>query len=213
MARLLNTENLATFLARLRSAGFSELDVHRVHAAYIIAKNEFRSKTRKERDAFGNEVRYFEHLRRVAILMLEMGCTDPDEIIAALLHDLVEDTRLTIAFVEANFGPKVARRVSRVSKVPKEGYHERLVAFGEWEDFRLKGCDRLDNLRSLEAGSLAFRKKQIVETDREYLPLFDRMVDESVPDERANMERLRRTIHAELATQRAHLERDSAATA
>lgn len=202
-------ENLATFLARLRTV-FAERDVHRIHAAYIIAKAEFRSKSRKERDEYGNPVRYFEHLRRVAIILIEMGCTDPDEIIAALLHDLVEDTRLTVAFVEAVFGPKVAQRVSQVSKVPKEGYHERLVKFGTWKTFRLKACDRLDNLRSLAAGSVEFRRKQIAETEVDYLPLFDRMVTECPPAERANMERLRAAIHAELARQRELLARLSA---
>ncbi len=205
-------ENLATFLARLRAV-FPERDVHRIHAAYIIAKAEFRSMARKERDAYGNPVRYFEHLRRVAIILIEMGCTDPDEIIAGLLHDMAEDTRLTIAFIEAVFGPKVARRVSQVSKVPKEGYHDRLVTLGTWETFRLKACDRLDNLRTLEAGSLEFRRKQIAETEAEYLPLFDRMVDECPPEERANMERLRRLIHEEVDNQRRLLVRDLAAGA
>lgn len=195
-------ENLATFLARLRAAGIPEAGVHRIHNAYIVAKAEFRSKTRKERDAFGNPVRYFEHLRRVAIILVEMGCTDPDEIIAAILHDLTEDTRLTVAFIEAVFGPRAAQRVSQVSKVPKDGYLERLATLGTWKSFRLKACDRLDNLRSLEAGSLEFRRKQIAETEHEYYPVFDRMVAEAPVAERANMERLRAAIHAELDRQR-----------
>lgn len=194
-------ENLETFLARMRMV-FAERDVHRIHAAYIIAKAEFRSKTRKERDALGNLVRYFEHLRHVAIIMIEHGCRDPDEIIAALLHDLIEDTRLTLAFVEAVFGPEVARRVSQVSKAPKEGYHDRLVTFGTWKTFRLKACDRLHNVRTLEAGSEEFRRKQIAETEAEYLPLFNRMVDECPSSERGNMERLRRAVVDELARQR-----------
>ncbi len=213
MARLPLKENLATFLARLRSAGFSERDVHLIHAAYIIAKAEFRSMSRKERDAYGNAVRYFEHLRRVAIILVELGCRDRDEIIAALLHDLVEDTRLTVAFVEAVFGPAVAHRVSQVSKVPKEGYLERLVAFATWETLRLKGCDRLDNLRSLSAGSLEFRRKQIAETEDHYYALFDRMVRECPPARREHVDLLRRLIHEEVANQRRLLERDLSVSA
>lgn len=204
MAWLLVKENLETFLARLRMV-FCERDVHRIHNAYIVAKAEFASKTRKERDAFGNPVRYFEHLRRVAIILIEMGCRDADEIIAGILHDLREVTRLTVAFIEAVFGPLVAQRVSQVSKVPKEGYLERLTTLGTWKSFRLKACDRLDNLRTLDAGTPEFRAKQIAETEHEYLPLFDRMVVECPPAERANMERLRAAIHAELDRQRALL--------
>ncbi len=198
-------ENLSTFLARMRAV-FPERDVHRLHDVYIVMKAEFRPRFRKEIDGNGKPVRYFEHLRGVAIIMVdEAGCRDPDAVKEALLHDAIEDTRLTAAFIEANYGSDVAREVSRVSKVPKEGYGERLAAFGTWKTFRLKACDRLHNLRTLRHGSDDFRRKQIAETEREYYPLFDRMVDECPAGERRNMERLRRLIHAEVRAQRSLL--------
>lgn len=206
-------ENLSSFLARMRAV-FGEDDVHRIHIAYIVAKEEFRSKTRKERDALGKLVRYFEHLRHVAIIMVEeAGCRDAYAVIAALLHDAIEDTRLSLAFIETNFGREVARDVSQVSKVPKEGYLGRLLNFGSWKTFRLKACDRLHNLRTLHHGSIDFRRKQLEETVRDYYPLFDRMVDECSKKERKNMKNLRRLIHEEVATQRRLLDEATAASA
>ena len=64
-----------------------------------------------------------------------------------------------------------------ISKVPKEGYAERLIHFGDWRAMMLKGCDRLDNLRSLDAASPAFRAKQVNETRKVYYAIFNRMVE------------------------------------
>ena len=198
-------ENLATFLARMRAV-FPEQAVHELHAFYIVMKAEFRSKKRMELDENGEPVRYFEHLRAVTIILVEeAGCRDLKRVKIALGHDTIEDTRLTVAFIEANYGTEVARGISILSKAPKDGYLERLQQFGTWEDFEVKGCDRLHNLRKLRHGSVAFRQKQIAETERDYYPLFDRMVDECPPDERDNMERLRRLVHAEVRNQRALL--------
>lgn len=206
-------ENLSTFLARMRAV-FPESSVHQLHDFYIVMKAEFRSKVRMELDENGDPVRYFEHLRWVVIILVEeAGCRDLVLVKIALGHDAIEDTRLTVAFIEANHGTEVAQGISRLSKVPKEGYLERLRLFGIWKDFLVKGCDRLHNLRKLPHGSMGFRRKQLAETERDYYPLFDRMVDECPPEERKNMQNLRRLIHEEVANQRRLLDEAIAATA
>lgn len=144
-----------------------------VMGAYYLAKFGHRFDRRKEKDESGNAQRYFEHVRRVAILLMDIaGCYDPYLICVALLHDALEDTQdLTAQILERFFGPDVARRVRRLSKVPKEGYVERLK-IADLETILVKACDRLDNLLSLGQTTPEFQEKQLKETRIKYLPLF-----------------------------------------
>lgn len=111
------------------------------------------------------------------ILIDELKILDPDMIIAALIHDGIEDTRdLTHEMIEHTFGEEVARIVALLSKVPKEGFIDRLRKYGDWKVLVLKACDRLDNLRSLGSTTAEFRAKQIKETRQVYYPIFNEMV-------------------------------------
>jgi guanosine-3',5'-bis(diphosphate) 3'-pyrophosphohydrolase len=174
-------ENRERFFARL--VHLSRADLMRVQLAYTLAKFSHRAQVRKELDDEGRPLRYFEHPRRVAlVLMDELKITDPILIIAALLHDGIEDTRdLTPEMIEFHFGHEVARIVALLSKVPKEGYHERLLNYGDWAVYLIKACDRLDNLRSLEGSSPEFRAKQVKETRQLYYPLFNKMTEIAPP--------------------------------
>lgn len=80
--------------------------------------------------------------------------------------------------MEHSFGSNVVSIVKNLSKVPKEGYHDRLANCNNWQVLAIKACDRLDNLRSLivEGTSLEFQKKQIKETRELYFPLFDKLL-------------------------------------
>lgn len=171
-------ENHKTFFDRLVFLPFEDrLDVE---LAYALGKYWFRSKYRKELDEHGHKIRYFEHMRRAVLILLdELHLADPALIIALLCHDALEDTKdddLAAAQIEKRFGKDVIWMVKLLSKVPKDGYLERLEAFADWRVLMLKAIDRLDNLRSLEAGDLAFQKKQIEETRIKYYPLFDKLV-------------------------------------
>ena len=60
----------------------------KVMLAYILAKFGHRFQTRKELDAAGNSLRYFEHVRRVALIVMdEAHCYNYDVVAAALLHE------------------------------------------------------------------------------------------------------------------------------
>lgn len=171
-------ENKETFQARLKPR-FSPAIQLDIKLAYVLAKFGHRAQVRKELTE-GKPTRYFEHVRRVAlILMDEMKIWDSDMIIAALLHDSIEDcVDLTPELLEHNFGPDVVGMIKILSKVPKEGYIDRLDNCHDWRVLALKACDRLDNLRSLmvPGTSLEFQKKQIQETKEKYFPIFDRLI-------------------------------------
>jgi (p)ppGpp synthase/HD superfamily hydrolase len=152
----MTTENKASFFARLEPR-LAPSELVKVRAAYYLAKYGHRAQVRKETDGQGNLLRYFEHVRRVAIILMdEADCYDPDLICTALLHDALEDTE------------------------DKEGYADRL-RLADDETLLVKACDRLDNLRSLGETPPAFRKKQFLETLETYWPLF-RGLKSSVTD-------------------------------
>lgn len=171
-------ENKETFQARIQPY-FSPSDQLDVRLAYTLAKFGHRAQTRKELTD-GAPTRYFEHVRRVAIVLMdEMRIMDRDMIIAALLHDSIEDCKdLTPELLEHCFGTEVVSMVKILSKVPKEGYIDRLEHCKNWKALAIKVCDRLDNLRSLmiPGTSPEFQKKQVLETKEKYFPIFDQLM-------------------------------------
>ena len=172
-------ENKHTFQARLKPY-FSPSDQQNIKLAYCLAKFGHRAQVRKELIE-GKPSRYFEHVRRVAIVLMDdMNIMDRDMICAALLHDAIEDTQdLSAELIEHAFGSDVAAMVALLSKVPKEGYHERLHNCKNWKVLTIKACDRLDNLRSLmvPGTTLEFQKRQIKETREQYFLLFDKLIE------------------------------------
>lgn len=174
-----NIENKETFQNRIQPF-FSPSDQLDIKLAYVLAKFGHRAQVRKEKDNNDKPIRYFEHVRRVSlILMDEVKIMSRDMIIAALLHDSLEDTHdLTPELLEHCFGNNVVTLVKLLSKVPPEGYKERLTNCMNWQVLTIKACDRLDNLRSLmvPGTTLEFQKKQIKETKEYYFPLFDQLV-------------------------------------
>lgn len=182
-------ENKETFQARIRPY-FSPSDQLDVKLAYCLAKFGHRAQVRKELTE-GKPTRYFEHVRRVAIVLMdEMMIFDKDMIIAALLHDSIEDCAdLSPELLEHSFGGEVVTMIKLLSKVPKEGYIERLGNCKNWKALTIKACDRLDNLRSLmiEGTSPEFQKKQVKETKEKYFPVFDRLLTICPPNYVANI--------------------------
>jgi len=171
------TENRVSFFNRLEPflAPSVLLDVQH---AYTLAKYGHRAQVRKELDSAGEPLRYFEHVRRVAIVLIdEVKIIRSEMIVCALMHDIIEDApNLPPALIEHCFGTDVVCIIKTLSKAPKEGYLERFNMCTDWRPYVIKACDRLDNLRSLSNSSRDFRLKQIRETRDKYLPLFDRML-------------------------------------
>jgi len=189
-------ENKESFYARI-TPFFSNSEEQKVRLAYYLAKYGHRAQVRKEK-VDDKPIRYFEHVRRVSlILMDEAKCMKSEMIIAALLHDSLEDTEdLTPELLEFTFGPDVVSIVKKLSKVPKEGYLDRLYMCTDWRVLLVKACDRLDNLRSLmvEGTTREFRKKQVKETTEKYFPLFDKMLVLTPPEHKLNVSSIRDSI-------------------
>ena len=172
-------ENRASFFARLEPV-LPPADMLRVKLAYILTKEGHRYQVRSEKGPDGRPLRYFEHPRRVALILIdEAGIVEADLVCAALLHDTWEDTRdLGPEMLEQFWGHEVCRIVMTVSKRPRAGYEKRL-ARADWKALAIKLVDRLDNLRSMGLGQVTpeFRTRKLTETCDHYLPLFDRLLE------------------------------------
>lgn len=155
-----------------RFSKYPEIERYAIEHAYILSKDAHRSQLRK-----GGE-RYFEHPRRTAlILMDEVGVMSWEDVCAALLHDGPEDTKyLTIPKLRYWFNSTVADLVDHLTKRkgrPQREYYQRLEEFDR--AVIIKGCDRLDNLRSMADLPGDFIRKQIYGTQRYVLPLLERL--------------------------------------
>lgn len=141
--------------------------------------------------AHGNQVRrsgeaYINHPLAVGRVVADLGLDDVT-IAAALLHDVVEDTGVTLAEIEAEFGADVALIVDGVTKL--DGLHfeskqaqqaatlrKMLVAMAS--DLRvliIKLADRLHNMRTLAALPEAKQERIAKETIEIYAPLAHRL--------------------------------------
>lgn len=128
---------------------------------------------------------YISHPLAVAKTLLELGL-DVDTVVAGILHDVPEDTAVTLEEIQAEFGPEVMRLVAGVTKLGQlkyrglERYIENLrrmfVAMAE--DVRvmiIKFADRLHNLSTLEALPEAKRQRIARETIELYAPIAHRL--------------------------------------
>lgn len=200
-------ENRERFFARLEPF-FAPSVLLDIQLAYTLAKFSHRSQVRKETNDDGSPLRYFEHVRRVALIVVdEAKVVKPELVISALLHDGIEDTRdLTPAMIEHCFGTDVAVIVKTLSKAPKEGYLDRFYVCDDWRPYLVKACDRLDNLRSMSGSTKEFQIKQVKETREKYYDLFDRMVSLTPDPDKKRVQAIRDDIRKETERLSAMLE-------
>ena len=145
-----------------------------------------------QRRASGEE--YVCHPLSVALILVEMGM-DTDSIVAALLHDVVEDTPMELADVRKDFGAEVAALVDGVTKLNKlpftsreeeqaENVRKMLLAMAQ--DIRvilIKLADRLHNMRTSEGWEPQKRRDKAKETMDIYAPLAHRLGIRAVKEE------------------------------
>src|SRR5207248_5156124 len=129
---------------------------------------------------------YVNHPLQVASILAELRL-DAATIIAAILHDTVEDTELTAGELTAEFGPEVAKLVEGVTKLGRissrsEQQHQaeniRKMLLAMAEDVRvvlIKLADRLHNMRTLEFLPESKRLRISRETLDIYAPLAHRL--------------------------------------
>jgi guanosine-3',5'-bis(diphosphate) 3'-pyrophosphohydrolase len=169
-------ENRETFFRRI-SFFFPTTDwrYRLILKAYDTAKDAFRGKYRDD-----GKTRYFEHIRAVALILLDyLRVRDYRLIVAALLHDIVEDIpSWTIERVEVEFGLEVALlveymtkpSVSSKDKSESDDIYNSRFRFAPRSFFLLKLADRLHNLLTLWNCTKEKRTRKIEETKKYYLP-------------------------------------------
>ncbi len=113
-------ENKDTFFARLEGR-FAPSEMLKTKLAYMLAKYGHRGQERKERWDNGQKVRYFEHVRRVALILMDTPRLDsiftPEGVQIALLHDVLEDTEdVSAEMLEMMFGRDVVLGVMAMTK-------------------------------------------------------------------------------------------------
>ncbi len=131
---------------------------------------------------------YIFHPLAVALIAVKEVGLGPTAVIAALLHDVVEDTEITLDELRMVFGDRVATIVDGVTKIEdvmllqqsesKQAENYRKILLSMCNDayvIFLKLCDRLHNMRTL--GSMKDTKKLIIasETSYLYIPLAHRL--------------------------------------
>lgn len=182
-------ENRQSFLNRLVTQELDKLSIDEIMFVYDIAKSAHRGQLRKDK-----QTRYFEHLRRTAlILMDELKDYVVYHIITMLLHDTVEDTAMFGNLMQDDFEivSKIASyRIAKIAsdlpvynilaltKNPKASLEEYWRKIGKDPELVIfKMVDRLDNLRDCRSLSedkksfTSFVHDYVKETKEQLLPL------------------------------------------
>jgi len=160
------------FFSRLRPhLGPKKLEA--VEAAYAFSKGGHRGQCRDSGE------RYFEHPKAVALVLISLGVYNWRILVAALLHDLLEDTFLMDVYrVRRNFGKKVALWVEMLTKRPGKDYEAELNN-APWQVLFVKLADRWHNLSTLGECTVEKQAKKRQETVDHYVPLANKLVREA----------------------------------
>ena len=166
-----------------------DYDVNKIKKAYLFGEESHKGQFRKSGE------RYFNHPVATAIVIIELGM-DNESIIAALLHDVIEDTEVTAEDIRINFGTDVTMLVESLTKLANipfvtredaqaENIRKMLLAMSE--DIRviiIKLADRLHNMRTIEGHKSESKKRDIAkETLEIYAPIAHRLGIRPVKEE------------------------------
>jgi GTP pyrophosphokinase len=183
-----------------------------LNRAYVYAMKAHGAQTRASGDP------YFSHPLEVAAILTDMKLDDAT-IVAAVLHDTIEDTDSTREEIDRLFGTDIGRLVDGLTKLKKldlvskraaqaENFRKLLLAVAE--DVRVlvvKLADRLHNMRTLDYVAPEKRARIAEETLDIYAPLAGRMGMQSIRDELENLafRHLMPDAYATIATRLAEL--------
>ena len=151
-------------------------DFDMIDRAYALAEKAHDGQRRRSGEP------YICHPMCVAQILIELGM-DSESISAALMHDVAEDTAVTIDEIRAQFGPEVALLVDGVTKLTQikfsnvedrqaENLRKMLLAMSQ--DVRvmiIKLADRLHNMRTGDAWPEQKRRDKARETMEVYAPI------------------------------------------
>ncbi len=148
--------------------------------AYRVAEEAHEGQARKSGEPF------IEHPLAVAEILADLRL-DTTTLTAALLHDTVEDTEITLTRIRDEFGEDVARIVDGLTKLDRlefrtrelaqaENVRKMIVAMaGDIRVLLIKLADRLHNMRTVDALSTGKQRRMATETLEIYAPLANRL--------------------------------------
>ena len=160
---------------------FSAEDILDIDSAYELAKTYHGTQMRKSGEP------YIIHPLAVANILLDLGLSEKQCIIAALLHDVVEDTDCTCDDVKKQFGEEVAKIVDGVTKLgrysfaspeEREAENIRKMFIAMSKDVRIiivKLADRLHNMRTIKFQTEEKQRLKAKETLDIYAPIAHRL--------------------------------------
>ena len=163
-------------------------DLEKITQAYKVAEKAHEGQLRTSGDP------YITHPLAVASILLDY-CMDTDTICAALLHDTVEDTDVTLDELRKKFGEDVALMVDGVTKIglvplvskeEQQAENIRKILMAMSKDIRviiIKLADRLHNMRTLAARPPEKQRKTSLETMNFYAPIAHRLGMSDVKEE------------------------------
>lgn len=176
---ILHSPTVNALLGRLQSY-YPDTDEDMVRRAYAVAYVAHKGQKRRSGEP------YIDHPVAVASILLDLQM-DTGSVVAALLHDVVEDTGVSLEQIETMFGAEIAHLVDGVTKLSvleartKEEaqagtYRKMFIAMAD--DPRvvlIKLADRLHNMRTLGATSPEQQRRVARETLEIYAPLAHRL--------------------------------------
>lgn len=165
-----------------------QYDSEKIKKAYDIAKEAHKDQKRRSGEP------YIMHPVAVAQILFNFGM-DNECIISALLHDVVEDTKVSIDTIKETFGDEVALLVDGVTKLGKiplstreevqaENIRKMFIAMNK--DVRviiIKLADRLHNMRTLQYMPDYKQREKSLETLEIYAPIAHRLGIRAIKDE------------------------------
>lgn len=160
----------------------SHEDRKRIEEAYDFIMLKHKDQYRKSGEP------YYHHLVEVAYILASLQC-GPDTIISGLLHDVVEDTDVSIEEIKKKWGDDVSKIVDALTKIQRlklskitseefEAEDHRKIFLGMAKDIRvilIKLADRLHNLRTLAALSKERQYAISKETMEVFVPIAERL--------------------------------------
>lgn len=177
-----------TFQSRLRH--LSSASQGRIRDAFLLGEELHRGQERQSGDP------YFTHCIAIAHMLADLHA-DEETMIAALLHDTVEDTPMTLTEIGEKFGPTVRALIDGLTKLSSADLGERSTLDEKIETLRkmftlmqqdvrimvVKLVDRLHNMQT--AGFLSAEKKRALaeETLDVYVKIADRLCMQDLRDE------------------------------
>ena len=186
MARVILTEDGEMFFAEINRY-LSQADRERVRAAFDLARREHGDQRRRSGETF------FIHPLTVAHYLARFNMDAP-ALMAALLHDIAEDTRVSLKDIAAQFGDEVAQLVNGVTKLKvlantvtgaeemsatalaQATLHKLLdISATDVRVALIKLFDRLHNMRTIQAMPLPKQWQKAEETLEIYAPLANRL--------------------------------------